>query len=234
MITIIASSVVVILCLLFMKITVRVLLLHEKDNDQIKIQLRTLFGIIRYTYNVPFIKVDKKDANLVVGQNKSSKNVGEEQTDNKDVEHISVNDVIEGIQNAKELIEHIVGFHQIIRNFFKKVHVTKFEWQTQLGARDAAMTAILSGLAWGVKGGVIGLVSNNMKLDTNPYIEIAPSYQKPSSHTKLKCMLYFRIGYAILGGIRLLKLWKGGRPHFRHGQHGHPPLHKNKKMKESI
>ena len=48
-----------------------------------------------------------------------------------------------------------------------------------------------------------------------PNISVQPQFQMAISQTSFKCMLQFRIGHAIIAGIKLLKFWKGGRPHFK-------------------
>ena len=45
----------------------------------------------------------------------------------------------------KRMLEHVVGFHRIIRHFLKKVQVKQFEWHSRIGVGDAAHTGTLVG-----------------------------------------------------------------------------------------
>jgi hypothetical protein len=58
---IIIAVVVVALFLLlvaWMKVAVTVVFRHAKDDDEYKIVVRTLFGLIRYTIRIPLIKLE--------------------------------------------------------------------------------------------------------------------------------------------------------------------------------
>ncbi|WJQ13463.1 hypothetical protein QT238_15130 [Geobacillus stearothermophilus] len=59
-VVIIVAIAVVMLFLLaaFMKLSVTVVFRHMKDDDECKIVVRTLFGLIRYTIRIPLIKLE--------------------------------------------------------------------------------------------------------------------------------------------------------------------------------
>ncbi|MEW8972181.1 MAG: DUF2953 domain-containing protein, partial [Mesobacillus sp.] len=65
------------------------------------------------------------------------------------------------------------------------------------------------------KGGVIGVLSNYMKMKEMPVMTITPSFQQTVSITSFKCMIQVRVGHAILAGIKLVKYWRGGWPEFK-------------------
>jgi hypothetical protein len=124
-------------------------------------------------------------------------------------------ELLDTFSNTKELLNHVVNFHRIIRYFFSKITVKNIEWNTIVGLGDAAHTGTIAGAIWAVKGGVIGIISNYMKLWDLPKINIFPHFQGMASETLFKCMIQFRIGHAMMAGIKLVKFWKGGFPQFR-------------------
>ena len=89
------------------------------------------------------------------------------------------------------------------------------EWHSVIGVGNAALTGTLTGALWSVKGGVLGVISNYMRLKDMPNLSITPSFQKAYSQTQLSCMIQFRIGYAMVAGLKLVKFWKGGKPKFK-------------------
>jgi hypothetical protein len=202
---------VLFLLIIFTKLTITLDLNHIGDNDQFNIKFRAWFGLLRYTINIPLVKIDN-DANLIV---KQEQKMGREKADNKVKEtedKVTPEDALNGLSDIKEITQHIVGLHKITRKFLRKVRIKKLEWHSQFGIGDAAHTGLLTGAAWAIKGGVIGLLSQYMKLQTTPVVTITPEFNQFCSRTKLKCIFQFRIGQAILAGIQFIKYWKGGRP----------------------
>ena len=107
-------------------------------------------------------------------------------------------------------------FIALLRNFLKKVRVTKLEWYTAVGTGDAALTGMLTGAIWTVKGSIIGLISHYfLHSKSVPVMSVQPYFQMKVAQTTFKCMLQFRIGHAIVAGIKIIKFWKGGLPKFK-------------------
>lgn len=186
---------------------------HGNDNDQLNVKFKAIFGLIQYKLNVPVIKVSKDSPEVVV-ETKTEAGAGENVT-NEDTKKFSPEDLLDGIKDAKTLIKHITGFYEVIRAFLRKVSIEKLQWHSTVGVGDAAYTGMVAGALWTAKGGLLGLVGSLMKLEKMPEISVAPSFQMAITQTSLKCMIRFRIGNAILAGIKLFKLWKGGKAHFR-------------------
>lgn len=57
-IAVIATVVLLLLLVAWMKVSVTVVFRHMKDDDECKIVVRTLFGLLRYTVRIPLIKLD--------------------------------------------------------------------------------------------------------------------------------------------------------------------------------
>lgn len=200
--------------ILFTKVTVTLDLNHVGDNDQFKVKFRAWFGLLRYTINIPLVKIDDDGPNLIV---KEEQKVGSENAihnaNHKGKEKkVTPEDVLNGIRDIKEIIEHIVGLHKIIRRFLKKIKIKKLEWHSQFGVGDAAHTGLLTGAAWAIKGSVIGIISQYLRLIAKPVVTITPEFNQYCSRTKLQCIFQFRIGQTILAGIQIIKYWKGGIP----------------------
>ncbi|WP_026563313.1 DUF2953 domain-containing protein [Bacillus sp. UNC41MFS5] len=200
--------------ILFTKLTILINYYHHNDNDDLKIKFKIWFGLIKYTINVPLIKVDDNSPSIVV---ESKSKMGESSTESTstDSNQITAEDVENNFSNAKKILNHVFGLHRIIRKFFRKVTMKGLEWNTLIGLGDAAHTGTITGAIWAFKGSIIGLISHYLKLKEMPKITVTPHFQAAVIQTRLTCIIQFRIGYAILAGLKLFRFWRGGLPHFK-------------------
>jgi Protein of unknown function (DUF2953) len=199
--------------ILLTKLKVHIKYSHAQDNDLFKIQLKAWFGLLRYTFDVPLIKVDENSPSIVVEE--ETKTGKQENINSEKRSQFFAQDIINGLKDMEKLLKHVVSLHRIVRHFLKKVTVNQLEWQTIIGTGEAALTGVLTGAVWAVKGSIIGMISHYFKLKVNPALSVQPHFQLPVSQTSFQCMLQFRIGHAIFAGIKLIKCWKGGRPQFK-------------------
>ena len=205
----ISLSVLVLLLLLiiFTKLTIIVNYLHHNDDD-LRLEFRVWFGLIKYRINVPLIKIDDNSPSVVVKHHSYMGEAPNAGTDHK-VEQITKHKVMKSMEKAKDLLQKVVRMHVIVRKFFRKISIKKFEWQTYVGVGDAAHTAIAVGALWTLKGSMVGLLSNYLKLIVMPQLTITPHFQAAVIQTRLTCIFQFRIGHAILAGLKLIKFWRG-------------------------
>lgn len=207
----------VLLCLLIIvivtKLTIYLSYDHVQDNDHLKLEFRAWFGLIRYKLKIPLIKIDENSPTIVL---KQEKQMGHQKKPNKEeTKQYSAEDLLNSLKDLKEILTHVIGLHKIIRKFLKKVTIKQLEWFSVAGTGDAAYTGMLTGALWALKGSIVGIISHNMKLKVIPNIMITPNFQRAISKTTLRCMFQFRIGHAMLAGIKLVKYWKVGKPKFQ-------------------
>lgn len=193
--------------ILLTKIKVKIRYQHLHDNDEFIIKLSAWFGLLRYTINIPVIHVDLDSASVDVKENTGMS----EQTKVETNKRFTPEDIINTMKNMKRILEHVVGFHKIIRQFLKKVQVKQFEWRSRIGVGDAAHTGTLIGACWAIKGSIIGLLTNSLHFRVMPFCSITPDFQEQKAETAIICILRFRIGQAIMTGIKLLRYWKGSK-----------------------
>jgi hypothetical protein len=172
---------------------------HAQDNDQFTIDVRIL-RIFHYRFVVPLIEISKKEAGVVTEQ-KTTTGKDEKTT-------FTVNDARDRLAKVRQLLNKIVHLHTIMKKFLQHVSVLQFQWHTQIGVGDAAKTAVLVGVGWSVKYYVVAMISKYMNVCITPSISIVPFFQGAVSRTSFTCMIQFRIGYAILAGLKVVKHWK--------------------------
>jgi hypothetical protein len=208
----------IIFLILIMKLEVEINITQKNKDFEGKVRLFLLFRLIRYTISIPAIDMDKETPSLVFKE--KGEGTGPE-TEKKT--KLSVFDLVRSFQKFRDFLKDVKGFYIITEKFLSKVTVSKLEWRTWLGAGDAAGTGQTSGLLWSVKGSLTGILSRYMKLSSPPSMEVYPQFQHFMFATVFRCMVSFRIGYAILAGIKVLlhrrKIKKRQRPTLNH-QHG--------------
>jgi len=87
--------------------------------------------------------------------------------------------------------------------------VSKIEWWTKLGTEDPAQTAILTGIAWGIKGAVVALLRQHIDVPQESLsLQIYPLFSKTALSTNFRCTLKARFGRILLADRQI----RGGRP----------------------
>ncbi|MGG6433604.1 DUF2953 domain-containing protein [Anoxybacillus sp. D401a] len=172
---------------------------HAQDDDQLTIDVR-LLRFIRYRFMIPLIEISKSEVGIVT-EEKTNTGKDEKTT-------LTVNDARHRLAQVRQLLKKIVHLHTIIKKFLQNVDVLQFQWHTQIGVGDAAKTAVLVGVGWSVKYYALAMISKYMNVCIAPSISIVPFFQGAVSRTSFTCMIRFRIGYAILAGLKVVKHWK--------------------------
>ncbi|MEH7379556.1 DUF2953 domain-containing protein [Bacillus sp. JJ1533] len=204
--------VLLILLIMITRLTIFIEANHSQDDDHIKIKFSIWFGLIRYTINVPMVAIDKETPSIVL---KKEKKANMAAADKKNKEKFSVKHFIDNLHDTNVIFQRVIDLVPILKRFLKKISVSKFEWHSHIGVGDAAHTGIITGLGWAIKGTIVSVISHYLNLKTNPDYSITPSFQVAVSETRIKCMIHFRIGYAMVAGIKAIKRWRGGLPKFK-------------------
>ncbi len=184
------------------KVTVKTTYRHQQDNDLLEVKV-FLWGLKVYSFSAPLIKIDKDSASIIV---KEKQKIGMKNI--KKTDAITVQTMVDSFQHFKEFLRHVIGFHKIVKRFFQKVSIYDLKWHTDIGVGDAAYSAQLTGVLWTIKGSIMGLIGNYMKLKQMPKLSVHPHFQEVFSYTYFSCMISFRIGHAIIAGLMLIKHWK--------------------------
>ncbi|WP_227936591.1 DUF2953 domain-containing protein [Alkalihalobacillus deserti] len=180
---------------------------HNQDDDLLEV-IVTIWKIKVYTFSAPIIKIDSDSATILVEEEQEIAGV-----QSKKKLPITPELILGKLRWLRDFIDHVIGLHKIVRRFLKKVSVNKFTWHTDIGVGDAAYTAQLAGAVWTLKGSIIGMIGNTMRIKLMPKLSITPQFQAVVSHTYFSCIFSFRIGHAIVAGLMLLRHWKR-RPKF--------------------
>lgn len=192
----------------FAKITVNLTYFHNEDDDELKVKISTFFGLASYRIEVPVLKIDDDSASIIVKEEQHSA-----LNDTKRTDKITPEIILRDLRKLKDFLTHVVGFHKIVKRFLGRISISKFSWKSIVGLGDAALTGTLVGAVWGIKGSTLGVISHYMRLKVEPHLEVHSNFQKLTSHTEIACIFSFRLGYAIIAALQIVKHWKK-RPRF--------------------
>ncbi len=81
------------------------------------------------------------------------------------------------------------------------VRCPKLVWSTRVGAGDAARTAVLVGLLWGVKGSIVGYFTHVWDFEGEPELAVEPNYDEVGMESTLHCIVKFRLGDIIVAAV---------------------------------
>ncbi|HOJ77769.1 MAG TPA: DUF2953 domain-containing protein [Bacillota bacterium] len=86
-------------------------------------------------------------------------------------------------------------------NLENRGYFQRFSWVTRLGTGNVGTNAILYGLAWGLKSGIVGYLSSKYQFRQPPEIEVIPDYYDISFDTVFDCIFRVKLGYIIIAAF---------------------------------
>ena len=193
----------IIIFMLVTKIHVTIIFFNENQNDHLQVGMKAWYGLISYTYRVPVIKGNDESFGVTMKEETGLENKKKDERKKE----VTPSTVMERIRTFQTIIHHVTDFYPIVKRFLSHIHVKKFEWKSEVGTGDAAVTGMLAGMVWTIKGCAIAIMSQYIKLKEKPIINVKPSFQKTVSATRLECIFSIRVGYAIGAGFKLVKQW---------------------------
>ncbi|MGE5552633.1 MAG: DUF2953 domain-containing protein [Betaproteobacteria bacterium] len=82
-------------------------------------------------------------------------------------------------------------------------------WVTRIGAGDPALTGVLSGLLWSLKGSVFGILAKRMSFERQPVIRVLPDFESVTFRTTFRCIVRARVRDIIRAGAAVWRRKRG-------------------------
>lgn len=175
---------------------------REKDNDTLSVEMRALFGLIRYRYVIPIIQFKGFTQGILVKSETATKSSAKLQNENKD--HITKDRVISFYNNTKVALLHTLNLYDWMKQTLAKVECTELKWITRVGIGDAPETAITTGAIWAIKSSLLGFSIRFVKLIAKPQIDVIPQYNEKQFSTECCFAGRIRLWHVLFAGVRLL------------------------------
>lgn len=196
-------SVLILLLIVFLtRLTVTIHLQKNGRDDRINVKVEAWFRLIQIMADIPIVRLaeDLNGTEYRVEMKKNKKRNMVE-TDLK----VTRGELKTSFDRLKQLFYSVNDLHIILKHVLKSVRLMKLEWRTKIGTDDAAETGVLVGIGWSVKTVILRLLQRYLTVCTIPTIDVTPSFQQACLEIDFSCMIRFRIGNAIIAGIRMLK-----------------------------
>lgn len=187
---------------LFTKLTIDLTYKFDPNDQRLVVLIKALFGLIRIRMDIP----ELNDTNTE--KQKSEKTDPSLDKNFTDIDSIDEDEALKAYRPIKYWMKNMNELYKVVKKSLKKVRITQLVWKSAIGTGNAATTGIISGVGWGFKGTVIGMLSYYFSLKVQPQLEIRPIFNRKISNTYVKCIFQVRAGQAILAGLKIFKLWK--------------------------
>lgn len=185
----------------FLLSPVRVCVMYHRrgHDDQLKTQIRLLWGLLRLRYDMSIADLTGKG--LLVKEKKVPRFPGKKKRRRK---RFTLATLQRWARESQLLRKRIVHLYDVLRRFFSHVVCERLTWVSNIGTGDAAGTGVMTGVVWSVKTTMIGMLGSYIRWDGSPDLDVRPFFEKEILDTNLNCIIRFRVGHAILAVLRLL------------------------------
>ncbi|MCZ8512887.1 DUF2953 domain-containing protein [Paenibacillus filicis] len=175
---------------------------RQDENDELTLDLHALFGMVRFRYTIPILEMHKLLERLDMKSERVDKSDAELVKDKK--QGITVAQIKTAFENAKLLLEHCFQFNVWLLDTLKRVRCTSFVWKTSVGIGDAAQTACVVGMLWGLKSSMLAFLFRKIRLEAQPRLQIMPAFNELHFTMELMFKLEIRLGFLLYAGCLLL------------------------------
>ncbi|SDR86511.1 Protein of unknown function [Paenibacillaceae bacterium GAS479] len=175
---------------------------RNHGDDNIVLNIRTLFGLVKFKWEVPMMKLG--GSGLKVKELSELDSGSLLHTGARKDEEIGFSKINLFLQHGWNLLKQTDHLTALVRKTMGKVKITRWEWKTTVGTGDAMWTAMATGMVWSFKTSALGVLSQLVRLQGKPIMGVQPEYRVACLETRFNCIAEISLGNAILAGLQLL------------------------------
>lgn len=194
-----AALIVVAVALWYSSIQLSVYFSRVESDDRFELSIRALYGLVRRKVNVPVIQFEGLLNGVTIKQKTGGFGADPDAKERYDFERIR-----DMFRDFRILAENADDLQRWTRRLLARIRCTEMRWQTRIGIGDAAATAVVTGILWGLQSSALGFVARYFDWRAKPELNVQPQYNRVMFNTELKCIAKIRLGNAIGAAIRLL------------------------------
>lgn len=203
---VLALLLAIILVFPFTSLRLEVRYKREDGDDQLTLRLRLLWGLIRLRSSIPVMKWMQEEGAVKVQQKAESGPV--KGTWRRRFTRRTLQRMRERYLMFRDQVHQLQA---LTRRFLQHVVLERLEWRSTVGTGDAAETGVITGVVWGIKSILVSTACSYVKWNKMPLLKVDPLFSEARLTTDLHCIIRFRIGYAMLAAIRLVRNMRKGR-----------------------
>lgn len=170
-----------------------------QEDDTVSLEF-LFWGFINYKIEVPVLILQKKLSGFTL------KTRTELETGGDYSQELMGKSVERNLNSLIQKIQEILLYKEEFGYFLRYLNVKRFAWNITIGTPDAAVTAILTGVAWSIMGNVTSQFYQKIAPGWHrPELQISPNFKKEVFSTSLDCIFKIRVGNIMVTGIKILK-----------------------------
>lgn len=109
---------------------------------------------------------------------------------------------LEAVRGGWELLRHFYATEEHWLGYLgRRMAVTRFQWHSDLGHRDAAVTGWAVGAMWALKSGALAWFQSKVPFTVSPDLFIGPSFDRPRFRSAIICIFALRVVHIIVAGL---------------------------------
>lgn len=187
------------LVVLLSDVQTRFFVSRVKNNDHVSIQIKALFGLVRYKIEIPIIKFKGIEQGIAVKAEHAKTNT--QGPIDELFKKVTMDKITETYRHAQLLLANFFNFSKWLTQTLTHIRCVQLRWNTWIGLGDASDTAVSTGIVWALKSSLLGFALRHIQLDTTPKLQVIPQFNRMQFSTELLCIFNIRLGYALVAGL---------------------------------
>jgi hypothetical protein len=202
----IAAFVVLSALLLNSRITLSLVVLMANDDGRLTLQLKALFGLVKYRLDIPAIDMKGWLGGLVLKGERSNLSVADETTMRSGQREIDITlqKMMKAYRAVKRLVQATRDYSEWVDGLLRQWKCTRFRWVTRVGLGDAPATAVASGVLWSLKTAFVGYASRRTRMAARPELSVVPQFNQLQFSLDIAYIGHIRLGRALIAALSLL------------------------------
>jgi len=186
--------------------------LRNNDNDYIAVNIYLAKSILLYSMKVPVVEIVKHNELLWLKTEIETKD-GKDKTHIDREQRYAKNKLYIYLCNPKKLwhlLKSLKQYTKLYRRFVIKIvrslNCEHLYWKTRFGSDDAALTGLMTGAMWAVKGTMVTIFKRRFSFTREPVIAVTPAFGQECLEVDFQCIFSLRLGKVIKATTVLFNL----------------------------
>lgn len=199
----ILSNALIISILFYSKIYIELIYRRKDSNDDLWVKVSMFHKLLNYDMQIPIIEI--KNMQRAVWLKSKIKTQHSQQQTKEKREQRFIRKTLHyylahpgRLQYVLRLFRYCARLYlRIIGNITIALHCENFNWQTKYGAKDAALTGIVTGILWTIKSLILSRVQRKAVFESKPHIHVTPDFEEDDLKVDFQCIFSIRLGNVI-------------------------------------
>jgi len=190
-----------IVIMLLSPLTVRGWAKRAGQDDRAGLHVHGLFGMLNYKWELPVFRLK---GFAIEFKRELNKETPTDQNEDVSTKHVNKETIMRGIEEFKEFLRATDQLLKWARMTASHIRLTEWKWRTALGTDDVVWTAMLVGTVWSIKTTFLGVLSQFLRLQAEPQMEVEPLYNQNKFSTDWEMKAEMKLGTVVLSAIVLI------------------------------